>query len=618
MTEFLFRFDEARGSQKEMMKDIYSSLSDGKDILINAPTGIGKTDASLSAAITYAIKNDKDILFLTPKISQHRIAVDVLRGLKQKFNLGISFVDVVGKRNMCINPDVNNIYDSSFYNACENLIKKNQCPYFNKLKHYDLDGDYEMLNSFSEGHNAILSQSYKEGLCPYEVSMRFAKKADIIIAGYSHILNPYTKETFLKKLSHDLSDTIIIWDEAHNIFNSAVSYFSTSISENVINRAAAELAAITSDIDISFLSFELNKLAAKMLSIEKNEAFVDSSDFLSGEKDMLGDIISDLEKAGMMYIENKHAKRSSLMHIASFLQGWESSDAATTRIIARGGGRVELKLSNLYPERALSVFKEAYANVFMSGTLIPLEMYRDILGVEGADTKSYKSPFSKDKQFVAIDSTVSTKFTGRTTDLYRSIASKINGIYSSIPGNTSVFFPSFSMLESTYRYLDLGRISEAFIQRKAMSNIEVERLINEFKASKKGLMLGVMGGSLSEGINYDNNSIKCIVIVGIPLTKPDLELQARINYMNKKFHESGIEYIYTIPAVIRAIQAAGRAIRSESDKASIIFMDSRYEWKNYKMLIKNFFALYEGKDYLERMKQFWSSESIEWKSRYDD
>ncbi len=603
--KFLFRFDKPRDSQVDMMKDIYTALSNGKNILMNAPTGIGKTDASLSAAITYAIDNDKDIFFLTPKISQHKIAIDVLKGLRDKFNLNITYVDVVGKKNMCINPEINNISDSSFYNACEALIKKNKCPYFNRIKHYDLDEDKDMIDAFASGHNEIFQQSYKKGLCPYEVSMKFAKKANIVIAGYSHILNPYTKQTFLKKLSRDLSNSIVIWDEAHNIFNSAVSYFSSSLSEVVINRAAAELEAINSDIDISFLSFELSKLASKKLTLEKYESFVDPEDFLADESKLFGDMIPEIEKAGMMYIENMHAKRSALMHIASFLTGWEIGDESTTRIIGRFNGKVELKLSNLYPEKALSVFKEAYSNIFMSGTLIPLDMYKDLFGTINADTKSYKSPFLKGNQFVAIDGEVSTKFSGRNTDLYKAIAKKINKIYESIPGNTSVFFPSFSILDSTYRYLDLSKINSVFIQRGNMSNIEIERIIKNFKVSKKGLMLGVMGGSLSEGINYDNNSIKCVVIVGIPLTKPDLELQARINYMNKKFHNSGNEYVYTIPAVIRAIQAAGRAIRSETDKASIIFMDNRYEWKNYKFLLKNFFTLYEGDDYLSEIAKFW-------------
>ncbi|MCL4363505.1 DNA repair helicase, partial [Candidatus Marsarchaeota archaeon] len=114
-----------------------------------------------------------------------------------------------------------------------------------------------------------------------------------------------------------------------------------------------------------------------------------------------------------------------------------------------------------------------------------------------------------------------------------------------------------------------------------------------------------MGGSLSEGIDYENNSIKGIVIVGIPLTKPDLELSARIEYINRRFSGKGSEYTYTIPAIIRAIQAAGRAVRSENDKAVIVLMDRRYKWSMYKSIVSNSIPISEPIDYIGEIKRFW-------------
>ena len=96
--DYLFRFDKPRPNQEAMIGDVYSALEHRRDIFINAPTGIGKTDASLGAALTFALKNGLDVFFLTPKISQHKIAMEAVSGIKKKFGLDFSFADIVGKR----------------------------------------------------------------------------------------------------------------------------------------------------------------------------------------------------------------------------------------------------------------------------------------------------------------------------------------------------------------------------------------------------------------------------------------------------------------------------------------------------------------------------------------
>ena len=107
--EYFLRFKKARKHQEQMINDIYESLKEGKNILVNAPTGIGKTDAALSASLTFAKEKNIDIFFLTPKISQHRIVVESLLETNKKFNLGIKFVDMVGKQNLCINEKINDM-----------------------------------------------------------------------------------------------------------------------------------------------------------------------------------------------------------------------------------------------------------------------------------------------------------------------------------------------------------------------------------------------------------------------------------------------------------------------------------------------------------------------------
>ena len=147
---------------------------------------------------------------------------------------------------------------------------------------------------------------------------------------------------------------------------------------------------------------------------------------------------------------------------------------------------------------------------------------------------------------------------------------------------------------------------DVILQEKNMKNVELERLIEQLNPTDNKMLLGVMGGSLSEGIDYKSNTLKGVVVVGLPLAVPTLEIKAKIAYLNKKFDGRGDDYAYRIPAIMRAIQAAGRAIRNESDRAAIIFMDNRYRWKAYNTMITDTFEITESSNYNSLIKEFWA------------
>jgi DNA excision repair protein ERCC-2 len=121
------------------------------------------------------------------------------------------------------------------------------------------------------------------------------------------------------------------------------------------------------------------------------------------------------------------------------------------------------------------------------------------------------------------------------------------------------------------------------MQKPDSKPAEIAEMLNEFR-KKKRLMLVVQGGSASEGVDFANNEIKVGIVAGIALEEMGIEVNAVIGYYDKKFGK-GWEYGYIYPAVVKALQSAGRAIRKETDKAVIIFMDERFGWNNYKKLM---------------------------------
>ena len=101
--DFLFPHQEYRKIQEAFMNQVYSTLKNKGQLLVHAPTGIGKTVSVLSPALTYLIKEKKNkiIFFLTSRNTQHLIAVETLKKVKKKFNLELVAVDLIGKKGMC-------------------------------------------------------------------------------------------------------------------------------------------------------------------------------------------------------------------------------------------------------------------------------------------------------------------------------------------------------------------------------------------------------------------------------------------------------------------------------------------------------------------------------------
>src|SRR3989344_2709452 len=133
--EIYFPYSKIRDVQGNMISDVYNAIKGKKRIIMHAPTGIGKTIAVLAPALSLAIKNNLTIFFLTSRQTQHRIVIDTLKQIKQKFRLDFETVDVIGKKWMCLQNGVESMPAGSFHEYCRALRNENNCEFYaNTLK----------------------------------------------------------------------------------------------------------------------------------------------------------------------------------------------------------------------------------------------------------------------------------------------------------------------------------------------------------------------------------------------------------------------------------------------------------------------------------------------------
>jgi len=620
--DILFPYDEIRKEQDRLVDDILNNVKSKKNMIIHAPTGIGKTAAVFSATLKHAMDSKKTIFFVTSKNMQHKIAIETLKKIKDKFKLNLVVSDFIGKKWMCLIPGVAEMMPAEFYDYCKEHIERGTCDFYNNVKsnnklsvkaHKVLDEMKEKIMSVDE----MIRLCSENGLCPHEIAMLHAQNADVIVADYFHILSSPIRDNLLKRSKKELNETIIIMDEGHNLPERCKDLLSCQISTFIIDKAAKEIRQIgSSDVaddaeGIKDILYELNR----NIGLVETERLVKKEEFYNAVNEITnyGELVKYLKKLGDELLDEK--KRSYANSLASFMENWLGPDEGFARILKRGFTRKDkLNVSLFYKCLDPSIVMKQIASeaniIIMSGTLSPTSIYRDLLGFD-AELKEYEDPFPEKNRLNLIFPEITTKFSERDNEMYNKIGIATAKIANNIPGNSIIFFPSYQLINNVYQYFNNICEKTIFMERPKLSKMDKEYVIENFKKYKErgAVLLACASGSFGESIDLPGDYLKAVLVVGLPLSKPDLEVKETIKYYDKRFG-NGWDYGYIFPALITCIQNAGRCIRTESDRGVIIFLDSRYCMEKYKKFFPANWGVKVTRDPLPLIEEFFDNDEI--------
>ena len=121
-----------------------------------------------------------------------------------------------------------------------------------------------------------------------------------------------------------------------------------------------------------------------------------------------------------------------------------------------------------------------------------------------------------------------------------------------------------------------------------MSENERADYLQHFKRDNPSTLVGfaVMGGIFGEGIDLAGDRLSGAVVVGVGLPGISLERDLIREYFARTIN-AGFEYAYQYPGINRVLQAAGRVIRSETDRGVVLLIDQRYATFRYRSLLLN-------------------------------
>ncbi|MFH1641877.1 MAG: ATP-dependent DNA helicase [Nanoarchaeota archaeon] len=618
--DILFPHSKIRNVQGDLIKEVISALENKKHLIAHAPTGLGKTAATIPACLSFALKNELTVFFLTSRHTQHKLAVDTIKLIKKKYQASIICSDIIGKKFMCAQEAVEILYSNEFADYCKKLREDNKCEFYANTKKKSgsltvlAKSILEELKILSPSHTKDLIDICKsEKLCPYEMTAILAKEAKIIISDYNYIFNPSIRDNFFLKTGKELEKCIIIVDEAHNLPKRVRELLSSRLTNFILRRAIKEAEKFGFFDERDKLQYILDIISELSIDLgpRNEEKLIKKQDFVNriNLEDDYDSLITMFTFTGDQIKEKQ--KQSYISSVALFLETWLGTDQGFARIITKRPGTrehiMELSYRCLDPSiMTKEVIEKAYSVILMSGTLTPTFMYKDILGFSDVTKKEFTNPFPEKNKLSLIIPETTTKFTRRNKEEYKKIADKIDTIVNHVPGNVIVFFPSYDLRNNVYVFLDQNK-KRFLLEKSSLSKEEKSDLLEEFKSHKSNgaVLLAATTGNFGEGIDLPGDFLKAVIIVGLPLEKPTLEIKELINYYDR-LYKKGWEYGYTYPAIIKVLQNAGRCIRSETDKGLIVFLDERFAWERYYQCFPLDYDIKISKLYEKKISEFFS------------
>ena len=557
-----FPFAEPRAGQAELVAKVAAALKARQRLMLQAPTGLGKTAAILFPALRLALEEDLQVFYATPRNSQHEVAEDCLARLHE----GVRAVTIRAKEKVCPQPEVN--------------CRPDVCPranlYFDRLRTSGALATLEALGCATPA--AVAEVADRHTLCPFELSLDAARDADVVIGDYNSAFAPRATLQRLFGTPEAAARRIVLVDEAHNLPSRAAEWFSPSLETAWLEGLKRKPHVPANRSLKARVSAQIRRCLQLLQGFDgpHRAVVVDPQPFF-GEEHRLGKLLTATAADGQE-LSPAHPLLELYRDWSAFCEGLRSLGEAFT-VTWIPPGRLQITCADAADHLAPRM--EALAGaVLFSGTLKPFECQERLAGLAGLETQSMEvaSPFPEANRLVLVVPQISTLFRLRAREVPR-IALFLHRVLPLRFGNYFIFFPSFDLLEQTLPHLDLPGF-RILAQPRRASQDQLQAILAALRTSQGVVVLAVQGGSLSEGIDCPGEALIGCVVVGPPLPRFDLEREHVRQYFQARYG-TGLQYAYTFPAAAKAVQAAGRVIRTPRDRGLLIFLDGRFLEPDY-------------------------------------
>ena len=599
-----------RPGQKGLAATVYATLRDAGNLMLMAPTGVGKTMSCLFPAVRALGQGRGDrIFYLTGKNETLSAPAEALGILTGK-GLDIRAIRILSKEKICP--------------LSEPSCNPDDCPY--AKGHFDRVNDavFELLDaggSCVADSGVIMRQAEKWRVCPFEMELDVSSWCDVILCDYNYVFDPDAQ--LRRFFGEDVKgDYIFLIDEAHNLVDRGREMYSAELRKTHVLAAkrlakdgAPKIARALARVNQCLLQVKHDcaehpdgntaGIPFHVLGgMAPAEGFGSLDRLLAAMLRLCGEMQTFYKESENAELKEKlldfYFEVRTFVSVADYLDDTYIAYAETGAAgeEGRGAKRDALPASELLlkllcvnlARRLGNALAHGRSAVFFSATLLPAAYYRRML-TTGDDVPAVyaPSPFDRTRRRILIGTDVSTKYTARGKDMYRRIARYISVTARAKCGNYLIFFPSYKMMRDVCRVYrqefdspDVNYVCQSYGMSETDREIFMENFYEDPAVSL--VAFAVMGGMFSEGIDLAGTKLIGAVVVGtgIPQVSNEREILKRYydNLPEKDSMENagpaGFDYAYRYPGMNKVLQAAGRVIRTQTDRGVIVLLDSRF------------------------------------------
>lgn len=558
---------EYREGQKNLATSVYRTILRKKKLFIQAPTGVGKTMATVFPSVK-AVGEElgEKIFYLTAKTITRTVAEQAFQLLKKQ-GLQYKVITLTAKEKICFSE--------------ERECNPEKCPY--AKGHYDRVNQavYDMITTTDDmSRENIEMYAKKHEVCPFEMSLDVALWVDAVICDYNYVFDPnaHLRRFFADEVKVK-GNYLFLIDEAHNLVERAREMYSATIYKEDFLEAKRIVKYLDKRLERKIDTCNRQLLELKR-ECEKYMVHQSVGHFSISMTNLLMELERFMEECDR--VEVKEELLEFYFHVRTFLNVYDILDENYTIYTELDEeGKFKLKLFCVNPAVNLQNFLDkGNSTIFFSATFLPIHYYKQLLSTEKDDYAIYvNSPFDTQNREILIGSDVSSKYTRRGIQMYEKITSYIIKTLEVKNGNYIAFFPSYQFMENVYEVLKqkLPEETTCLLQEKMMTEEQREIFLEEFAKEREGNLLGlcVMGGIFSEGIDLTEEKLVGAFIVGTGLPQICYEREILRQYFDRK-NGKGFDYAYLYPGMNKVLQSAGRVIRTEADRGIILLLDERF------------------------------------------
>lgn len=584
-----FPFHTPRPGQTQIIDATTRALEQREHLLVQAPTGLGKTAAALFPVIRHALEAEHRVYVLTAKNLQQKMATRVVDMLNR--DASYNSVQIRAKASMCANGEV--------------LCHEEYCPYardyFGKLHNTKLL-DRLLADNRHLDPDEVFDAAKRDTVCPFEVSLELSRRTQVVVCDYNYAFAPYVALTDFGAEA-DLSDTVLVIDEIHNLVPRSRDYYSPTLSsrqalnaaERISHQAVGSGAMIAARLEAA--AKDLAHLIEDAVDFEVPPSKQPTTVLASLPEDDLWRLRPRFDRLFVEYLEHRRETKSFrpedpfvelyfefLRFLNTLALANDSQDNRFSLCLER---QAEVRRLRIFCKDASpfvgSVLNRCHSVIGLSATLQPTDFYRDLLGFDAQRTSTVEvgNPFPPEHRVLTVDASVSTTYKDRAAH-YQTISDRIREFAEQVPGNCLVLFPSYVFLSEVAGRIGQPATKRVLIQSRADTPAQRNEILDSLSNALFGnvLLLAVAGGVFAEGVDYPGDMLEAVVVVGPCLPSVSLEQRLLQEYFDERF-DRGFEYSFVVPGMTRVVQAAGRLIRTPTDRGVIVLMGRRFKSKLY-------------------------------------